>query len=358
MRDFATCVAKSFMQRAGKNPYYPIRFLACGPDIPDRMHDIDQAPMTVGDHSLHPPLDSGRATVRPCCENPTDSVAILGVDFSSAPSRVKPITIAHARLAAKGVLRVEALEPIETLSAFESLIARRGPWVGGFDFPFGLPRELVLELGWPTDWSALVSHFGAQPRPILRDALRAFCARRPAGSKFAHRATDRPAGSSPSMKWVNPPVAWMFHAGAPRLLEAGVHLPGLRAGDPSRVALEAYPGLLARALHRGSYKSDEAARQDAARHAGRRVIVAALSSGAHPLSLRVEFGNGLQQRIEDEPRGDWLDAVLCAVQAGWALSQGAGYGLPSQIDPLEGWIVSAPSTTGYHHEPVLGSTQP
>ena len=48
------------------------------------------------------------------------------------------------------------------------------------------------------------------------------------------------------MKWVNPPVAYMLHAGVPLLLDAGVHLPGLHAGDPARVALEAYPGLLAR----------------------------------------------------------------------------------------------------------------
>ncbi len=37
------------------------------------------------------------------------------------------------------------------------------------------------------------------------------------------------------MKWVNPPVAYMLHAGVPRLLRAGVHLPGLHAGDETRV---------------------------------------------------------------------------------------------------------------------------
>jgi len=277
---------------------------------------------------------------------PTETVAILGVDFSSAPSRKKPITVAQARLHSPAVLGIEALEPIGSLPEFAQLLMRPGPWVGGFDFPFGLPRELVLEVGWPTDWPALVRAFSGASRPDLRETLRAFCAGRPAGSKFAHRATDRPAGSSPSMKWVNPPVAWMFHAGAPALLEAGVHLPGLHAGDPSRVALEAYPGLLARALHRGSYKSDDPARQDSARLAARRTMVAALASGAHPLAIRVDFSGAVRSQIEDEPRGDWLDAVLCAVQAAWALTQGAGYGLPAQVDGIEGWIVSAPAATG------------
>ncbi len=50
------------------------------------------------------------------------------------------------------------------------------------------------------------------------------------------------------MKWINPPVAYMLHAGVPLLLEAGAHLPGLHPGDVQRVALEAYHGLLAREL--------------------------------------------------------------------------------------------------------------
>ena len=40
------------------------------------------------------------------------------------------------------------------------------------------------------------------------------------------------------------------------------------------------------------------------------------------------------------PAGDSLDAVLCLMQAAWA-SERPGYGLPADIDPLEGWIVSA-----------------
>ena len=46
----------------------------------------------------------------------------------------------------------------------------------------------------------------------------------------------------------------------------------------------------------------------------------------------------------DDASGDALDAVLCLLQAAWALQQqrqGHGnWGLPD-FDPLEGWIVSA-----------------
>ncbi|MNT84540.1 hypothetical protein D3C72_2245640 [compost metagenome] len=44
--------------------------------------------------------------------------------------------------------------------------------------------------------------------------------------------------------------------------------------------------------------------------------------------------------------GDHLDAAICMLQAAWGLSrhlQGdALYGLPTGMDPLEGWIVTAP----------------
>src|SRR5205814_3639652 len=82
---------------------------------------------------------------------------IFGVDFTSAPCRGKAITVAAGRL--KGMtLAIQGIERLETFSAFEALLARPGPWIGGFDFPFGLPAELCRDLGWPLEWKALVSH--------------------------------------------------------------------------------------------------------------------------------------------------------------------------------------------------------
>ena len=147
------------------------------------------------------------------------------------------------------------------------------------------------------------------------------------------------------MKWVNPPVAWMLHAGVPLLLDAGVHLPGLHEGDRSRVALEAYPGLLARELigHR-SYKSDDKAKQTPERLIARKDIVHALEMGQTRLALRLKLSHAQRDALVQDASGDSLDAVLCMLQAGWALAQHeAGqprYGLP-ECDPLEGWIVSA-----------------
>ncbi len=238
-------------------------------------------------------------------------------------------------------LHLERVDALQDFTAFDTLLHEPGPWLGGFDFPFGLPRELVLQLGWPTLWPALIGHYAAQSRPQIRATFAAFCAARPVGQKFAHRACDRPAGSSPSMKWVNPPVAYMLHAGAPRLLAAGVNLPGLHEGDAQRTALEAYPGLLAReVLGMRSYKSDNRAQQTPERLIARKDLVEALEQGRTRLGLRLKLSHAQRDALAADASGDVLDAVLCLMQAAWASTR-PRYGLPAQINPIEGWIVSA-----------------
>lgn len=268
--------------------------------------------------------------------------ALIGVDFSSRPSRRKPIMVAVGERQG-AVVRLVRLQPFEALPAFGAWLAdpAQGPWIGGFDLPFGLPRELVLALGWPTDWLPLMRHYAALERSELRALFAAFCDARPVGGKFAHRACDGPAGSSPSMKWVNPPVAYMMHAGVPLLIDAGVHLPGLLAGDPTRVALEAYPGLLARELL-GSrpYKSDDRAKQTPERLIARKDLVDGLEQGRTRLGLRLRLSHAQRDTLVADASGDALDAVLCLLQAGWAAGE-PGFGLPPDTDPIEGWIVSA-----------------
>ncbi|MCE1193990.1 MAG: DUF429 domain-containing protein [Acidovorax sp.] len=274
------------------------------------------------------------------------SPLIIGCDFSSSPTRRKPIVLALGQRQGARV-QLAALQTFDTLAAWGRWLAQPGDWVGGFDLPFGLPRELVQALGWPTDWLGCLQHYRRLSREQIRAQFAAFCDARPVGGKFAHRATDGPAGSSPSMKWVNPPVAYMLHAGVPRLLDAGVHLPGSHAGDRRRVALEAYPGLLAReVLGRRSYKSDDRARQTPDRLIARKDLITALEAGQTRLGLRLKLSHAQRDALADDASGDRLDAVLCLLQAAWAEQRhtdygDALYGLPPAMDPLEGWIVGA-----------------
>jgi len=142
------------------------------------------------------------------------------------------------------------------------------------------------------------------------------------------------------MKWVNPPVAWMLHAGAPLLLDANVHIPFMHEGDRSRIALEAYPGMVARGITRASYKNDAPALQTPERHAARLAIVSALEAGDYPQQVTLDAGR-FRSQLLDDGSGDLLDAVLCALLAAWGWQRREqDFGLPPH-DGLEGWIVGA-----------------
>ena len=81
------------------------------------------------------------------------------------------------------------------------------------------------------------------------------------------------------------------------------------------------------------------------RKAERERIVTALEQGRTRLGLHLDLERGQRDQLLSDGRGDALDAVLCLMQAAWGQQRhGLGasrYGLPQQIDPLEGWIVSA-----------------
>jgi hypothetical protein len=89
-----------------------------------------------------------------------------------------------------------------------------------------------------------------------------------------------------------------------------------------------------------SYKSDDKAKQDSARLIARKDLVNALELGQTRWGLALKLSHAQREALVQDASGDALDAVLCLVQAAWAQRQ-AGWGLPAQLDPLEGWIVGA-----------------
>jgi len=274
------------------------------------------------------------------------SPLILGVDFTAAPSRRKPITAAIAHISS-GALSIERVERVESFSHYEALLARAGPWVGGFDHPFGQSLALLDALGLPRRWADYVDAVGAMGRAAFEERVRAWQAAQPPGHKEAHRVGDSLVGASAPHKLVHPPVGKMFAEGAPRLLKSGASLPPLHPGDPSRIALEVYPALVARRFA-GSYKSDERSRQTDGRTGARRAILTGLGSERllDEFGLRVAVPDDLARDALADASGDTLDAILCAVTAAWAWtmrnSRRAPYGVPNGRHPTiasEGWIV-------------------
>jgi hypothetical protein len=270
---------------------------------------------------------------------------LFGVDFTCAPSRRKLITVAHGRLAG-AVLRLDGLLALPTLQAFEHWLAAPGPWLGGFDFPFGLPRAFVDAQALGDSTAAVIAEVQRRcpTRMDFRALVDAWGNTRPAGQRLVHRATD---GAMPGISSTSPlqtryvPVGFMYYEGLSRLVRAGVTLPRLHEGlpgcDAQRVALEAYPGLLAHELvGRRSYKNSDAPD----RLITRKDIVEALEQGRTRLGLRLKLTHAQREALVDDASGDRLDAALCLVQAAWASTQ-PDHGLPRTVDAVEGWITSA-----------------
>ena len=267
---------------------------------------------------------------------------IYGLDFTSAPSRKKPLVALHCTLE-DDVLLVEGSEEITGFAGFDGFLEKPGPWVCGMDFPFGQPRSLVSALGWPESWEGYVGEVARLSKEEFEGAIRADMAQRPAGSKYRYRLADRRSGSSSAMMLFRVPVGKMFYQGAPRLLSLGVSVePCCPTGD-TRVAVEAYPAVVARRfIARASYKNDERRKQTPAQRAARKELVDGLRSEV----LRREYGftvameDSWERDFVDDVSADALDSLLCAVQAAWAYTKrDENYGVPEICDPNEGWIL-------------------
>jgi hypothetical protein len=262
---------------------------------------------------------------------------IYGIDFTSTPNRRKPITCLVCRLDGNQLYAGE-LNEWRNFDAFEDALRRPGPWIAGIDFPFGQSRKFIENIGWPNTWQGYVEHASSLGRKGFRSILDGYRANRPAGDKEHRRAMDVKAGAISPQKLYGTPVGLMFFEGAPRLLEAGVTIPGLMQGDPQRIVVEAYPGVLARSLiGRRSYKQDTKSKQTQDQYEARVELLEKLTSdgllATHGLVVSAP------EILANDPGADHLDALLCAVQAGWAWMQhGNNFGASGQVDPLEGWI--------------------
>jgi hypothetical protein len=262
---------------------------------------------------------------------------VLGIDFTSSPRRRKPLTCLQCTLK-EGALVANGLEGWPSFDLFENVLQTPGPWIAGIDFPFGQSRTFVENIGWPGNWVDYATVAGSLGRAEFRATLKNYSAARPFGDKEHRRKTDIAASAISPQKLHGVPVGLMFFEGARRLVEAGVTIPGLQLGDPERIVVEAYPGALARQLiSRTSYKNDSRRKQTQSQFETRHRLLALILDG------RLEGSHGITVKaprsLADDPTGDQLDALFCAIQAAWAWTmRSERYGAPEQLDSLEGWI--------------------
>lgn len=267
---------------------------------------------------------------------------IFGVDFTSVPSHKKPITCAQCRLDESGLF-LEASFPIRSFDEFEKFLRQPGPWVAGMDFPFGQPRKLVENIGWPLTWEGYVLHLSPLTKKDFDALLKTYRDARPSGDKQHLRRTDEIANSKSPMMMYGVPVGKMFLEGSRRLLDADVSVYPCRERNDLRVVIEAYPALVARRwIANRSYKTDEKKKQTPALRSAREKIVRGLLSKDTQLffGFDVHLSSDHAENFINDGTGDQLDALLCAIQAGWAYTQREHhYSIPTDCDRLEGWIV-------------------
>lgn len=236
-------------------------------------------------------------------------VRIYGLDFTSAPSKRKPL-IAVACALKESILHVEDAEVLDGFEEFESFLGNGGPWVCGMDFPFGQPRPLVEALGWPKAWEGYFGKVSRLSKDEFEGAMKGHMAGRPKGGKYHYRLADRRSGSSSAMRLFRAPVGKMFYQGAPHLLSLGVSVEPRRPTGSERVVVEAYPAVVARRfLGRRSYKSDERKQQTPLQWAAREELVEGLGSEAleEAYGFVVQMDAAWREELARDPMADALD---------------------------------------------------
>ena len=265
---------------------------------------------------------------------------VIGIDFTSAPSRRKTIACADCRLS-DDLLYVEQLYRWSGFDEFESFLTTDEEWLAGIDAPLGQPRRLIEALNWPQHWAGYVKHIGSMTKSEFVEQVTRYSRSQPAGDKHYLRVTDRLASSCSPMMMYGVPVGRMFYEAAPRLLRADVCVQPCRPNNSSRVVVESYPALMARrAIGRAKYKSAHS--RDGAKLSSTRRKLLEFYRAENSVGVSVRLPNELREAIIAEPTGDGLDAVLCAVQiASSSRRSPDDLGIPAHTDPLEGWIVDA-----------------
>src|SRR5581483_3423661 len=172
---------------------------------------------------------------------------IYGLDFTSSPSRRKPITCACCQLH-NAILSVKTIHKMTSFAEFEAFLRSDGPWLAAFDFPFGQPRKLVANLGWPQSWEGYMSIIASMSKAEFEDTLHKYRASRLPGDKLHLRVTDQLAGAISPMMLYRVPVGKMFYQGATRLYNSPISILPCRPTSDHRIAVEGYPALLARKL--------------------------------------------------------------------------------------------------------------
>jgi len=277
---------------------------------------------------------------------------IYGLDFTSAPGRGKPLAMSRCHLEREALV----LEGFEAFASYDPLIERMrspGSWAMGCDFPFSQSARFlqeapghVLGLRWPVAWEEYLAAICALTQSEFKTLMKT-CPPDARGVRERKRVAGYAANACSPQHVDFPPVGLMFHQGARLLLNSPCEVVPQRVNGDSRKLFEVYPGVFAERFC-GDKGYKEGKRVQAPAQAAKRERMLGLMCGerfqeVYGFSVKMDESHA-RHMIEDS-RGDFLDALICAVQAAWVWNKRHGnYGLPGpdMVDPdvlaFEGWI--------------------
>lgn len=285
--------------------------------------------------ALAEPENAPAASIR----DSMSSARIVGVDFSAAADAGRKTWIAEGAIDAGGALVVVSLvraselpggavERDGALAALVAWIAELGDAVVGMDFPFGLSRELVEEVDYPS----FLREFGS--RFATSADFRARCTER-AGGRELKRAADVSARTPMSpynlrlhrqtFHGIRDVVAPLVCSGAARA--APMCGDGAWAG-PTLIEICPASTLKRDGLY-GPYKGP--GEEHLAR---RRAIVRALEIAGRVKKL----SRSMRSRVLDDAGGDALDSVIAAEASARAWRDGLRAPGRGREAMVEGWV--------------------
>ena len=297
----------------------------------------------------------------------SNTIRIYGLDFTSAPSSgsskaksLKRLVLAVCTLD-NGLLKVDNLERLNgatrgDYSKFEAWLRSGGEWIAGLDFPFGQPAQFIDDLNWPKTWTGYVGYVNELGKNGFEHALTNYKLLRPEGQKELRRETDHKARCVSPMKLYFVPVGKMFFQGATRLLHSELSIHPVRiVASENRHVIESYPKLVAQScIGNKPYKSDNPGTDSASMTQQRQQIVNAICAidgdktpFLNTYNIKVQMSPELKSECVNDQSGDYLDSVLCAVQAAWSYAmRDRNYGIPEEANILEGWICDPKTFAG------------
>lgn len=293
--------------------------------------------------------------------------AVYGVDFTSAPSKTKPLTAAVCSLIGDELRLKEfkAFSAPTVQEAFDSFLAfmrAEKPHIVGFDFPFSQSHKMQTgnsplfdDLTWPVSWPVFASRISNLSRFEFVSLFERYKENRKPGDKQHKRIADELTNAQSPQTLYYTPVGRMYYEGVKLFLSGLFSVVPVQMNDSGVLAVEAYPGLFVREMtNAGGYKCESKDRKKMkddlvqSRLENRRTILACLSSAEtqRKYGLRVRLDDEMRELTLRDDAGDLLDSLICAVQAAWAWNRrNDNFELPGPdlIDPdilaFEGWIM-------------------